>query len=1048
MAAPAVPQEISLSLFGGMDTSLSAPTLPEGLSPANNDVIYAPGFVGSRPCLSKLFNTPFAGSPAPQALWGKKYLQANGLPLNLYLDSLGVLRQEDVTNSPNTYTTVQQLSPATKTFKSVTFDGVEYLAFSDGIHGVEVPRFYDTDLGVFDRISKDGVGTTTMTAADINTTVAITSVTLSNLATIAAAPNGATEVGNVVTILTTTPHGLVGPGVFVNIQGVAVAGYNGGAFQVGQIISNVSFTVINAGAGLAASGGGTVGLALVTVVTGTAHGLSVGDAVVIQGNNGSFNNGSPTTNPGTETPQYWTVVQVINPTTFVFGLSGPSGTINTTTLTNGGANGTVATGGMGAVGTHQAAVSFLWRGGYITKPSQPVYFTSLGNKQWQITNVPTGPTGVMARILHFTGAGGGNFFNIPINVVLPGNSLLFNGTLAPSTTVNSTWILDNTTTSVIVDFPDNTLFAAAGVDIPGNNLFALVTLAPCIGFDAYASRLFCIGEFNKVQGFLNMGFEGGIIVANQPLGWGTFGAGGALIAGPNGFGLAWQITGDGSGNNRGTLTQTAFQNYLFQAIIQPNTQYSFYVLANCSAGGLAGNIAVSLSSASTGFSSVVNIPINTVSSTTPKFVNAAFSLPTPATIPADLILTVCENGLNNGATVTLDENMLVFTAQPYRDTVMRGSYVNNPESFDGVTGDIGSEQDPNPIRDTYQIRQTLTILTSKRRHVTQDNNGEPGTWSVDQLEDNVGAASIHSATTGPGWAAWIQDTGKSLALRITQGGDSYKISREMKTYFKASNMRQKQRVWLCNVDDESQAGAGIMFMGVPQGEAGVISMAVLDYFESDTAGDIQTNRPLHIGFTGKMLTTDLGRKWTIWNLPMAFGAVLARAGGIDQFCVGSGNTSFSAGAFGNVYIFDPTKFTDDDYGQMFPSYTTYFFLNHDMETQMQLGGKRKFFGGQLPLSTFITGTGQLQITPLANTVANNVTPLESLAPWTLSQTQADDIEFPLEVSARRCAFRISVNPLPGLNAIGGPNTDVNFLLSHLSVPVMKHPVSALAGRNR
>ncbi|HLW53762.1 MAG TPA: hypothetical protein VKW06_13060 [Candidatus Angelobacter sp.] len=74
------------------------------------------------------------------------------------------------------------------------------------------------------------------------------------------------------------------------------------------------------------------------------------------------------------------------------------------------------------------------------------------------------------------------------------------------------------------------------------------------------------------------------------------------------------------------------------------------------------------------------------------------------------------------------------------------------------------------------------------------------------------------------------------------------------------------------------------------------------------------------------------------------------------------------GNFGNVYTFEATELTDDDYGQMFPLYTTYFFVNHDMEQQMQLGSKRKLFGGEggKPLTAFITGVGKLVITPLVN----------------------------------------------------------------------------------
>src|SRR6185369_16072037 len=115
-------------------------------------------------------------------------------------------------------------------------------------------------------------------------------------------------------------------------------------------------------------------------------------------------------------------------------------------------------------------------------------------------------------------------------------------------------------------------------------------------------------------------------------------------------------------------------------------------------------------------------------------------------------------------------------------------------------------------------------LTSERRHVTRDNDAEPGTWEVDQVETKCGAASVMSTTTGGDWAMWIADTGKSLSVRITSGGKSFKISREMKVDFEAVNMNFKKNAWITNVDEESR-----VYIGLPQGEKNVT--AVLDYFE-------------------------------------------------------------------------------------------------------------------------------------------------------------------------------------------------------------------------
>jgi hypothetical protein len=1000
-AAEAV--DLSLTLFGGTDTSVKATALPEGLSPQSNDVIFGPGFVASRPCLSKLFANPFTN--APRVVSMHSYLQANQQPLDLYLDVLGVIHQEDVTNTPGTYSTLGNVVPGS-IMKAVTFDGVDYQVFSDGIHGIDIPRIYDGTN--WDRLSQEGPGTAP-TAADSTATAAIAAA---NGIVASSAPVNVTSASNIpttlATITTATPHNLqTGFPFFV----VGVGAPYDGLRIVSTVPDATTVTFALAGGGVLGAGG-TIQDTAVKATTTTAHGLIGGDIVKITGNSQAIYN-----NPAPAGQSTWTVLSIPSPTTFTFSQ-------NAIPLV--GINGTVTIGGQISQGPHSAVVMFLTRSGYITKPSPPVTWVASGNKRVAMGALAIGPANVIARIVAFTGSLGSRYFWIPQNLTAGGQPAL-----ALATIIN-----DNTSTTAVMDFNDNSLFAADAIDIPGNNLFALVTIAPCLGVDAYASRVFIWGEFNKVQRFLNMGFEGGTAAVGGvvPLGW-SAGAGGALVTSPADFGLAWQITGNG-GAGRGTLSQSAYQNYLDQFILDVSTPYTFYCWAKASAPGLAGNLVATLSSASTGFTSTATIAANTIPDVTGAFVHANFTLPTPAVIPSDLTLTIKADNLVLGATLAIDEMMLVFTEQPYRDTVMRGSYVNNPQSFDGVTGDIGPSSDPNPIRDTFQLLEQLTILTSERRHVTRDNDAEPGTWQVDQVETKVGAASVHSTTTGPNWAMWLSDNGKSLSVRITSSGESFKISREMKADFGAANMQAKHKAWITNVDDDAR-----VYIGLPQGENQTPSvLAVLDYFESDTAQDIAGARPLKIGIGGKMLTTDLGRKWTIWRLPLDCGAVMPRPNGISQFVVGSGKGNGTPGPFGNVYTFDPAKLTDDDYGGMLPSYTTYFFVNHEMEQQLPVGTFRKLYSA---VTTFIIGTGSLILTPHSNIIGNIPKQVfDPSKPWILTNTLNEDNEWTgLDVTARRMAMQISVTPLPG-------TTDVQFVLSHLGIRLQKHPVAPQSGVNR
>jgi len=74
---------------------------------------------------------------------------------------------------------------------------------------------------------------------------------------------------------------------------------------------------------------------------------------------------------------------------------------------------------------------FQTRQGYLTKPGPATSWTASGGKRAVVTNIPTGPSNVVARILCFTGTGGASFFYVG------GGGTLFTGNMV---------ISDNTTT--------------------------------------------------------------------------------------------------------------------------------------------------------------------------------------------------------------------------------------------------------------------------------------------------------------------------------------------------------------------------------------------------------------------------------------------------------------------------------------------------------------------------------------------------------------------------------------------------------------------------
>src|SRR6185369_15728034 len=85
---PATDKDVPLELFGGMNTELTPSDLPEGGSPASQDVEFLPGSVHTRRGLHSVLATPTGSN---SIVYLKTYIQPNGVPVNLFLDSAGNL---------------------------------------------------------------------------------------------------------------------------------------------------------------------------------------------------------------------------------------------------------------------------------------------------------------------------------------------------------------------------------------------------------------------------------------------------------------------------------------------------------------------------------------------------------------------------------------------------------------------------------------------------------------------------------------------------------------------------------------------------------------------------------------------------------------------------------------------------------------------------------------------------------------------------------------------------------------------------------------------
>jgi hypothetical protein len=133
---------------------------------------------------------------------------------------------------------------------------------------------------------------------------------------------------------------------------------------------------------------------------------------------------------------------------------------------------TAAETGTGSInaGEHCFAVCFKTDTGYITSPQGTPYacVAASGGKQVTLSNIPIGPSYVVARVIIGTKANDSFFYAIP------------NGTIA-----------DNTTTTLVVDFPDTALTQSR--DLMFDLAPSVIVAGNSCGLTQYRGRLLVVG---------------------------------------------------------------------------------------------------------------------------------------------------------------------------------------------------------------------------------------------------------------------------------------------------------------------------------------------------------------------------------------------------------------------------------------------------------------------------------------------------------------------------------------------------------------------------
>lgn len=965
--------DLPIEIFGGYCTSIPPSDLPPGASPLCQDVQFPEASVKTRDGILAITTNPPIGPFASVnglANYGAPTLQ------NFILDwdSSGSLYQID--ESGNLLVIKQSLGSAGLFMNSTNIFGRQYMAFANGTGQADFPRQWD---GVnIDRVSQCGPGQApTVADGDQPAGFAISTAQITSFQIFGISQDPTTGIVTLVTDLGFYAlQNILLIGDDINVT--ATVHYNG-TWQVTAVGANfVQFFIGSTGNAAETAGHCTFNIGTIQfAVIPTQAQLNLftpGLTAKITGASISGWDGSWVIRGSSLTNSPYGVYVVLNSETLgasVAGIVQPPSNIT--------------------AGLRGVTVAFITRQGYITKLPPPNYWTAGGGLLANVTQIPTGPSNIVARLLLFTlaiqsPATTGTFFSIEAPVVVAG-----------ITYSSAMLIPDNVTTTAILNFRDTDL--AAGFN--GQYLFTLIELGRCSGVTSYSSRTVWTGELNRIRNILNFSFNGGWSLAggtagsDVPLGWSSDPvSGGGARQGPNqGLWLDAYRIGFMGGGLAGMITQPIVQDYLGVSILAVGTQYSARIAAYSTDPG-ACLLTVDFFSPTVGQLAEASyfVPNNTPFVTTVQ----NFTFPTPAVIPPDTVIRIYGFG-PNGQTIVLDSIEIFPTNVPVNSGIAWISYADNPESFDGTLSQVQVRpNDGQALRGGFTIRGNLYL--GKERYLaytTDTQTSEPSGWNVSEVSNTIGFSGPNAVDTGEEWAVFANRNGAYMFW----GSDPVKLTQEFqidasnsgKVVWNSINWNAATTIW-CKIDNQSKR----ILIGTPTNGASLPNIVWQMDYKFAASGEDVAPGAVYSAFMNKLITHGGGMKWAPWNIAANCCCIAERADGTQKVMFGSGlNDS-------RINQLTPGQLSDN--GNAINSiYQTYGQPSTMEEEQMQLKSHQK-------LTDYVTGraagAGFMALLAIS---ALRTTPVRAV---TLSANPTGDFERNINDTTERLYWQV------GTNAVG------------------------------
>jgi len=657
-----------------------------------------------------------------------------------------------------------------------------------------------------------------------------------------------------------------------------------------------------------------------------------------------------------------------------------------------------------AAGTKQGVVFFITRNGYWTAPSAPVTFTVPDDTTAILaTQIPIGPPNVIARGIAFTESGqngvpGANFFTIPTPV----------NYIAENVTYTATALIlhDNTSTTASFFFTDSVLLNAEAIDVQGWNLFNLIELGNPGWIKKYDSRNFYGLCQNKIQNFNNLSFDGGYNpgATLKPLGWTIADIYGELLASPV-FGNSYYIKNSSGAHQSivGRISQTAYQDAYQQPILNANTTYSVRVTARNPSGINVGFLIVELAdyNSGTGFGTSYGLFIGDLRVMTSSMATYTGTLLTSefSTVPSDLALTVYLANSDNNADIEIDRIEIFPTEIPVLATTVFGSYVNEWEAVDAITGPVQFiSENQEPVNGAVVMYDTFYGLKQGSMYSLQSSaNLEPAQWNEPEVAQKAGACGVNAYDFGEQWIVEVCRNG----LYLFEGGQPGKIMQEIFQVWNAINWNAGKSIWVRNDVPNRRLFVGVplptpnfWLPDAPSNPAPTSPNVILmmNYQGCETGEAIKQAMQLHTTMFGSLNAVDMRRKWSIWQIACPYAEAVSTSGSVaGSFTTGEVNLLDAEMRFCNgiasskIYRLNPDLGPDeiptDDGATINSLYTTYGHVNPSKASQFPLLGLfRKLWGY---MTHQVSGAGTLNVRLLPNTLLGPGDDTKGYYPWTL-----------------------------------------------------------------